>query len=352
MGTLANLASAATQGRRAVASVLMVTVGEDSRAQEISSFVKSQAESLRQQGCAVSLGLIDDRTSVGGILDNLRRLRHKVAELKPDVVHAQYGSVVAAIADRARGTAPLVVSFCGADLLGAFNLDLISRARDVLARRISLNAAAHAQAIIVKSQNLLESLPQSCRARAVVLPNGVDTGRFHPMDQQECRTRLKWGGTGRIVLFNGSKDDNQRVKNLPLAKEVMARLRQNMPDAQLRVISDAAPEEVPAMLNAADCVLVTSLSEGSPNIVKEAMACNTPVVAVACGDVPQRLARVHPGSICSYHAPVLADALEQVLRSGKRSNGQQELMAQGLSAQQVSSRLREIYAGAAERRGA
>ena len=96
-------------------------------------------------------------------------------------------------------------------------------------------------------------------------------------------------------------------------------------------------------INAADCLLVTSLHEGSPNIVKEAMACNLPVITVPCGDVEERLASVQPGCVASYDATQLTSSIRQVLEWGGRSNGRDELVRQGLTARTVAARLSRFY---------
>jgi glycosyltransferase involved in cell wall biosynthesis len=98
------------------------------------------------------------------------------------------------------------------------------------------------------------------------------------------------------------------------------------------------------MLNAADCLLVTSLHEGSPNVVKEAMACSLPVVSVDCGDVAERLRNVHPGAICPYDVNALAQAVSGVITTPVRSNGPAQVASQGLSASVVAHQVIKIYA--------
>jgi glycosyltransferase involved in cell wall biosynthesis len=335
--------------RESKASVFMVVAGNwKNEMPAIPTFVKSQVESLRIAGWEVTLGLVDDRTSVQGILQNVRRLRREVSRSRPRLVHAQYGSVTAAIANLIRGPLPLVVSFCGDDLLGTPSPGLHWRVRERCGRAIGLWAARRSATLIVKSDNLLRALPASLRDRAVLLPNGVDMGWFRPMAQDECRSRLGWNLQSKVVLFNASQNENQICKNPTLARAAVDLLAQSIPDVSLYMMSNASQEEVRLLLNAADSLLVTSLHEGSPNIVKEAMACNLPVVSVPCGDVPERLRMTHPGGVCSYDARVLAKALEEVLKAGSRSNGRNELIAQGLTAAKVAERLIQVYRQAQE----
>ena len=326
------------------ASVFMVVNSNlKDRVSEISSFVVGQAQSLRDSEWQTFFGIVDDRTSVRGILRNISRLKEEIGRIKPRLVHAQYGSVTAAVANWIKGPLPLVVSFCGDDLLGTPIPGLTWRLRERGARFAGLWAARRAAAIIVKSDNLFQALPVSLRDRVTILPNGVDMSWFKPMDRNKCRSKLGWATQSKIVVFNASHNEDQYRKNPCLARATVDLLVRSVPDVSLRVMSNANSEEVRLMLNAADCLLVTSLHEGSPNIVKEAMACNLPVVSVPCGDVVERLKPTTPGEICPYDPAVLAQAVQRVLLTGARSNGRDQIKEQGLTAESVAARLVQLY---------
>jgi glycosyltransferase involved in cell wall biosynthesis len=177
-----------------------------------------------------------------------------------------------------------------------------------------------------------------------VLPNGVDVHWFQPLDQNACRSHLGWPLGAKIVLFHGSAGTNMTVKNPALAHETLRVLSASFPDVMLKTMSQSSRDEVLWMLNAADCLLVTSYHEGSPNIVKEAMACNLPIVSVPCGDVAERLQWVRPGGVTAYDAHALATVIQAVLVAGGRSNGREQLLAQGLTLEAVAHRLGHIYA--------
>ena len=107
---------------------------------------------------------------------------------------------------------------------------------------------------------------------------------------------------------------------------------------------------MPVMLNAADCLLVTSFHEGSPNLVKEAMACGLPIVSVPCGDVTERLTTLRVGQVCPFEARALGDALVDYLRAGSRSQGRSALVAQGLDSASVARRLLALFRRVTEAR--
>ena len=307
------------------------------------TFVRTQAKSVEDCGWDVSMGVIDDRTSVQGILRNVRIHKQNIAQGSPGLVHAQYGSVTAAVGCFIKGRLPLVISFCGDDLLGTPSSGLAWRVREKISRFIGLWAAERASAIIVKSTNLLNALPYKLRNKTTILPNGVDMDFFRPMDKSEARQKLGWSQSLKIVLFNPSKNEDAYRKNPALAHNAIHFLSRDVPHVLIKMLDNSSIEEVRLMMNAADCLLVTSLQEGSPNIVKEAMSCNLPVVSVPCGDVEERLDAVSPGSICSYDARVLADAIKDVFSFEHRSNGRERLIGQRLDLSDVAERLIQIY---------
>ena len=308
-----------------------------------SPFVRVQSRFLRELGLSVTVGIVDDRTSILGVLRNFNRIRQEIADLRPTVVHVQYGSMISIIGAYARGDAKLVITFIGSDLLGSHNNGIVWAFRDFMARRLGLFAAHQATAINVVSENLYAALPPGLRHKAFIMPNGIDVTRFAPMDKSECREKLGWPADAQIVLFNASTPGNQRVKNAPLANAAIDVARKTFPGVRLHAISNVSHDQVPLLMNAADCLLVTSLSEGSPNFVQEAMACNLPVVSVPCGDIIERIKYTFPGAVCPYHPLFLGEALVQVLRSPRRSNGREQLEAQDLNGTKIAEKLSRLY---------
>jgi teichuronic acid biosynthesis glycosyltransferase TuaC len=328
--------------------VLMVVPANNASGQgRVSTLMAEQAASLRKKGLEVEFFPLQNRLSLGGIRRSCRQLREKTLDWKPDVVHAQYGTVTSYVASRGRMGVPLVISFCGGDLHGVPIPRLSWRLRGFFGLRLSLWSARHAAEIIVKSRELAERLPLRFRRRAVVLPNGVDMDFFQSLPREECRKALHWPPEAKYVLFNASSSPVHKAnKNPELAEAAMERVRGSFPNAELKMFSGVTREEIRWMMNAADCLLSTSYLEGSPNVVKEAMACNLPVVSVPCGDVAERLQGVNPGGVYPYDADALAHGLKTVFEADRPSNGRDCLIAQGLAAVDVADKLMEIYARA------
>ena len=303
----------------------------------------TQVEFLRKAGNNVRLFGVDDRTSPSGIWRNIRELREEVTRFHPDLLVSYYGTVVAAVTRLSAGRVPFVVTFRGSDLLGTSNPGWKWHLRDRMGRLISLSAASGAKRIIVNGSGLLQSLPTIFQRKTSNLPNGIDTGIFSPIPKKQARASLGWKQDEHIILFNAGVGSGQVVKNRPLADAVINRLQMRQTGVHLNAISTCTREEVALRMNASDCLLVTSLHEGSPDLVKEAMACNLPVVSVPCGDVPERLQGVKPGGVCPYEAVALAELVESVLQAGLRSNGREQLFYQGLDIANVTQRVLDVY---------
>lgn len=278
-------------------------------------FIDSQLESLRHAGLTVSTFDISMSHSPITLLKKWKQLRTQVKISNPDLIHSQCGSIVSILS--AFLGRPFVVSFCGPDLLGGAPVHLFRR---VMGHLLSNFAAFRAVGIICKSEGLRQALWWR-KSHAMVIPNGVDLNLFSPGSQQEARKKLGWGLAAPIVITYIR--NTPQYKGLDLAEASMKFLLSRLPDAELRVVSNVPHHQMPLLYRAADVLLCTSKSEGSPNVVKEALACNLPVVAVPVGDVLERLEGVCPSAVVERDPTVIGEALFKILRDRKRSNGRE-----------------------------
>lgn len=235
------------------------------------------------------------------------------------LVHAHGGET--ALAATAYRGAPLVVSYLGSDVLGHprrnGQVPISRRLRSTVIRQHSRLAAA----TITKSAPMEPALPASVRGRNRVIPSGVDLELFKPKPRDSARAELGWNPDERVILY--AADPDNACKRFPLAKAVTARVASQLEHVRMQVAHGVHPEVMPTLMNAADCLLHPSASEGSPNVVKEALACDLPIVATPVGDIPERLTGVENCFVCAPTVDQLAAAVIACIDRPTRSNGRE-----------------------------
>jgi glycosyltransferase involved in cell wall biosynthesis len=246
-----------------------------------------------------------------------------------DLIHANFGLTAPMALAQVR--LPVVLSLWGSDLHGEFGW-------------LSRLCARRCDAVVVMSEGMASELHQECH----VIPHGIDFEKFRPEPKSEARATLGWDPDVRHVLFPYSSD--RTVKNYPRSERVVERARERL-DApvKLQTVSGVDHDEIATYMNAADVLLLTSDHEGSPNTVKEALACNLPVVSTRVGDVPERLDGVRPSAVGDDDAE-LADALVDVLADPRRSNGREAIA--NLRLERTGARIRDVYETVARTDGA
>ncbi|MEQ1907422.1 MAG: glycosyltransferase [Vicinamibacterales bacterium] len=262
-----------------------------------------------------------------------------------DLVHAHYG--YCGWLARVQLAKPVVVSFMGDDLLGTPDTDGRTTVPSRLVVQANRRLARIVDAVIVKSQEMARIVAP---VNAHVVPNGVDLQSFTPMEPAEARLMLGWTDDKHYVLFPGNPAVPRKGHALASAAAARAAPRMRKP-IELRTLRGISPLHVPLYMNACDAMLMTSLLEGSPNVVKEAMACNLPVVSVEVGDVSEMLAGVHGCALCPRDAELLGRALSEVLACGQRTTGRAALQSKELDLTSVARRVKAIYETVLDRRG-
>ncbi|MBU6399998.1 MAG: glycosyltransferase [Verrucomicrobia bacterium] len=305
-------------------------------------FVAEQIKGLRAIGLDVRVLFVDRRQEGFRAYYRLGdKLGPAVAEFDPAVIHVMYGGVMADQIARHHHARPIVVTFHGSDLLGenlsGWTRKLVSRYGVHCSRR----AARLADGVVVVARHLLAALHGAATPNKVrVVPCGIDLERFKPADGLAAKRRLGWHPDCFHVLFASSNGDP--VKRPWLASAAVARLYHPDRPCALHYLAGIPNEQVPTWLNAGDALLLTSLHEGSPTVVKEALACGLPVVSVEVGDVAERLAGIDGCFLAQPDPADLADKLDVVRRRGRRLDCRPRLAE--LSLEHVAGRLNECYA--------
>ena len=297
-----------------------------------SRFFRQQVEVLSSNGIDCTTVSVpgdrnyeDGQTAGRSLVDYVRFCRPALREAAGDydLVHANYG--LSAPPAVIQPNLPAVLSLWGTDLMGKYGW-------------VSKLCARFADEVVVMSDEMAAELDRDCH----VIPHGVDLDKFQPGPGAAARAQLGWRCDAHHVLFPYPPE--RSVKNHPRAERVVDLARTGLEgDIVLHSVTGVPHEEMPTYMNAADALLVTSDREGSPNAVKEAMACNLPIVSTDVGDVSERLADVSPSTVSDSDAE-LADGLVAILTAGEPSNGREA--AREVSVSRTSARLHAVYQSA------
>ena len=310
------------------------------------TFIKTQVDSLIAEGVEVEVihprrGPLLIRYISASIQVFLKTLTGRF-----DVVNGHYAHWC--LAARMQWTTPVVASFLGGDLLGELYADGGLSKRAILFRRISRWMCYWADAVIVKTEEMKRAAPGS---KVYVIPNGVDFTLFHPIPRAEARAALGWDQDRCYVLFGNNP--NEYRKNFPLAQATIEHLHARGIAAELVVASGLPQTTVMQYINASNALLLPSMYEGSPNIVKETMACNVPVVATDVGDVSQVIGHTKGCAVCSSDPDALAAGLEVALRHTEPTTGRSDIahLEASVVAKQVIALFEQVASKKAKHEG-
>ncbi|NMC60028.1 MAG: glycosyltransferase family 4 protein [Candidatus Methanofastidiosa archaeon] len=299
--------------------VLFISSGKNG---SVSILVRNQGESLKKKGIEVDYFMI--RPGLTGYITSIFKIRKKYKSDNFDLAHAHYSlsGIVASLA----GVCPLIVSLMGSD---AYNATLIRQ----ITRFFYKNKW---NATIVKTNKMKELLGFK---NSFILPNGVDLERFNPKNKLLAREKLKLPFDKKIVLFISVL--NRPEKNFDLAKKAVNFL--NDEKIELLRLHNIPNSEIPDYLNAAELLLLTSKWEGSVNVIKEAMACNCPIVATEVGDIKWIIGDTLGCSLTTFDHKDIAAKILKTLALEKRTNGRDRIIQLGLDSQIIASKLINIY---------
>jgi glycosyltransferase involved in cell wall biosynthesis len=297
-------------------------------------YLKRQVDFLRQGGIDVDVFAFRGARKPLNYLRARQGLQARLSATKYDLVHAQFGQSALLVWPR---RIPLVVTFHGCDLQGVKHPNGRMSASGWLLQRLCRAVARRADAVIVVSDRMRQFLPPA--VQAPVIPTGIDFDTVPQITAAEARRQLGLPLDEQLVLFVGNPAEP--VKRHHLAEAAVAVLTQRIA-ARLIVGWGKQPADILLLMTACDVLVVTSIQEGSPGVVKEALACNLPIVSVDVGDVPVRLAGVAGCEICADDsAATIAGALERALLRGARINGRERVL--DLDERVLASRVIAIY---------
>jgi len=282
--------------------VLIVASGNRSK---ISSFILEQVNSLKALDVMVDYFLIKGKGFFGYVKNYFLLLR-KIKTNNYELIHAHYG--LSGLLASLQLKLPVIITFHGSDV----NLDknyLFSR----LAASLSTNN-------IFVHPSIYQKL-KSHNKKSHIIPCGIDLDIFQPMAKLDARKILGFKKNEKLILFSSSFQNP--IKNPILAKEAISKIE----NCSLLELKDYNRKEVKLLMNAVDLLLVTSYSETGPLVVKEALACNCPVVSTDVGDVKKITNGISNCFIIDKNIEEIIEKVNIILSSKKRSNGQDRVQS-------------------------
>jgi teichuronic acid biosynthesis glycosyltransferase TuaC len=293
----------------------------------IDSISTNQGESLIAQGVEVYYFNILGK-GLRGYLSNVLKLREVAYTLSIDLIHAHY-SLSGFLSSLSFTKKQVITSLMGSDVLSADNIPLR------LTRFFSKNIWART---IVKSQAMKQQLKINS---AIVLPNGVNFDLFKTYDKISALKEIGWNTNSKHILF--SSDPERPEKNFKLAERSIEILRKQNSEIHIEIhfLKNIGHAVAFKFYNAADVLLLTSLTEGSPNVIKEAMACNCPIVSTPVGDVFEIIAYTNGCYLTTYDPVNIADSLKKAIDFGNRTNGRDNI--RHLESSKIALKLIKLY---------
>jgi len=296
--------------------VLYVVSGNKKK---LSPFIQEQTDSIIHKGVIFDFFFIKG-SGVLGYLKNILSYYSKINSFKPDIIHAHYG--LSGFFANLQFKVPVVTTFHGSDV----NMKRI--------RLFSFVAHLFSNHSIFVSDKIAHKIP--LKKSYSVIPCGINTNLFYPIEKSIIRDKLGYAQHEKLVLF--SSDFSTAVKNYPLAKQAI-----DLFDFKVKLIELKGfnREEVNELLNVCDVALMTSFSEGSPQFIKEALACNIPIVSTDVGDVRHLMDGIEGCYVSSYDPLDIKNSIEKAFSFGKRTEGRKKI--ENLSVGDIANKIIEVY---------
>jgi len=301
----------------------------------LGTFIKQQVDDLQNEGFYM-IRVVKDREGFLAYVPFLLKYVFYLLFGSYDLVHAYYGfhsALFAAIIKRK----PLVITFVGSDALREPLRNRVYRGL----QRFVISRSNH---LIAVSSGIRKSLISELGAdpgKVSVITFGINFRLFRPIPRKQAREKLGFPSKKRLVLFPSSP--KRREKRFDIFEKTVELLKKDNQNIVPVILNDNGRPyaEVPLVMNACDVLVLTSDSEGSPTVVKEAMACNLPIVSVNVGDAAEIIKDTRNCYVCEQDPSAIADKIKLVLDDGMRTGGRDSI--RHLSSKKIAKRIVGLY---------
>jgi len=301
----------------------------------LGTFIKQQVEDMGNEGLCTTKVVKNRKGSVAYVPFILKNIFYLFFD-SYDIVHAYYGfhsALFAAIIKRK----PLMITFVGSDALREPSRNKVYR----ILQRFVISRANHIIAVSSKIKNVLISDLGADPNKISVITFGIDFDLFRPAPQDKVRKKLGFPSDMKLVLFPSNP---QRIeKRFDIFSKAVEVLQKDNDNILPVILSNnrRSYSEVPLVMNACDVLVLTSDSEGSPTVIKEALACNLPIVSVDVGDAREVIKDAANCYICKQEPVNIAERIKLVLNNDVRTAGRNNI--QHLSSKKIAGKIIELY---------
>jgi len=196
-----------------------------------------------------------------------------------------------------------------------------------------------ANANIFVSENLLKIA--ACRKNVFLIPYGTNLKEIYPVNKSKARQLMNFNINDNICLFSSWR--LRKDKNFPLAQNavnIVGKIKLS------ELGKGYTREEINLLINSSDFLLLTSFTEGSPQVVKEAMACNRPIVATNVGDIEWLFGNTKGCYLTSFNLEDVAEKIKLAIEFSKNEDntkGRERIIELGLDSETIAKRIIEVY---------
>ena len=261
-----------------------------------------------------------------GYLKNYPEIKKKIKKYKPDLIHAHYG--LSGLLSCLQRAVPVVITFHGSEVVSSF------------LKILSSFAAMMSKYNIYVAKHIRDKMFYKTQRNYKIIPCGINLDESREVDKKESLTKMGLKRENINILFGGAF--NNMTKNYELAKNAI----NNISEKEINLIELKGFErsEVTYLLNACDLILLPSISEGSPQVIKEAMACNCPIVATDVGEIRDIISDAEGCYLTSFEPKDVSNNIKLALEYGKRTNGREKIKRfdNNLIAEIISSVYKEV----------
>ena len=287
-------------------------------------FIIEQGEAIRKCGVEVDYFVVEGNGLLSYFTQR-KSLMHKIKDFKPDLIHAHYG--LSGITAVLQNKVPVVTTF--------HNGETLSFSANILSSLFSLRT----KFMVYVAQHIYDLAYLKRKKNHVILPCGIDLHECVITDKEIARKELGFLPDKKYILFGGGFDNLR--KNYPLLKDGIDLLKRD--DIEVLEMKGLTRLQISKILSACDLFALPTKSEGSPQALKEAMACNCPIVATDVADIKHLLGDIEGHYICTFDPRDVAEQVEKALAFNGRTKGRERIIELGLTNDLVAKKLVDIY---------